>query len=305
MVETAVEALVPRDFGVLVDLVFRIAERGWANMNLKLIVLAGAKEGTQIPLKKDKFIIGRASECTLRAGSSAISRRHCAIVRKDDAWLVRDLGSRHGTYLNDNVVAEPTPLKVGDEIRVGPLHFRVEQVAVAEGSKAPKPAAPAKPASAPEDIELGTADVNRGKQPKVKDVSEVAERAAKQANGSTSEEDISRWLLGLEGGGGGDAMRETQTLSLEETTAITRGAPAEETATSEGEAQDAAASESAVKGDTKAGDEASGKSGGWGFFKKKGAAKKAPGKLPPRPNEVTKDSREAATDILREMTRRR
>src|SRR5262245_9831668 len=182
-------------------------------IELKLIVLAGAKEGTQIPLKKDKFVIGRASECTLRAASAAISRRHCAIVRKDDAWLVRDLGSRNGTFLNDNAVAEPTPLKVGDEIRVGPLHFRVEQVAAAEGSKAPKPAAPAKPApEAP--AEVGTADVKRGKQPPVKDVSDVIERAAKQANGSTSEDDISRWLLGLEGGGGGDAMRETQTLSL-------------------------------------------------------------------------------------------
>ena len=42
-------------------------------MELKLVVLAGAKEGTQIPLKKDKFLIGRSTECTLRAGSSAIS----------------------------------------------------------------------------------------------------------------------------------------------------------------------------------------------------------------------------------------
>ena len=100
-------------------------------------------------------------------------------------------------------------------------------------------------------------------------------------------------------------MRETQTLSLEETTAITRGAPTEETAATDAVAEDAAASESGVNGDSKAGDEASGKSGGWGFFKKKGAAKKTPGKLPPRPNEATKDSREAAADILREMTRRR
>ena len=50
-------------------------------MKLKLIVLAGAKEGLEIPLKKDKFLIGRAKECALRAGSEAISRRHCAIVR--------------------------------------------------------------------------------------------------------------------------------------------------------------------------------------------------------------------------------
>ena len=165
-------------------------------MELKLIVLAGAKEGTQIPLKKDKFIIGRASECTLRAGSSAISRRHCAIVRKDDAWLVRDLGSRNGTFLNDQAVEKPTPLKVGDEIRVGPLHFRVEPLVKAgDGSKASKPATEAKAATPAEPV-----DVKRGKQPPAKDVTEVVQRTAGKGDGSTSEEDISRWLLGHRNG---------------------------------------------------------------------------------------------------------
>lgn len=279
-------------------------------MELKLIVLAGAKEGTQIPLKKDKFIIGRASECTLRAGSSAISRRHCAILRKDDAWFVRDLGSRNGTFLNDAAVETPTALKLGDEIRVGPLHFRVEQLVPAEGSKASKSGASksgARAKAAAAEKEPGSHDLKRGKQPPAKDVAEVAERTARQANGSTSEEDISRWLLGIDAGGG-DALRETQTLSMEETTSIGRAKPAErisveapaEEETAEGSAEVIAAEEAAESGD-KSG------SGGWKFFNlgKKGAAKKAPGKLPPRPAESTKDSREAAADILREMTRRR
>jgi pSer/pThr/pTyr-binding forkhead associated (FHA) protein len=233
-------------------------------------------------------------------------------VRKDDAWLVRDLGSRNGTFLNETAVAEPTALKVGDEIRVGPLHFRVESVAKAEGSgsKTVKPVAAAEAVAPPppSDVEIGSADVKRGKQPPVKDAADIAARASKQANGATSEEDISRWLLGLEGGGE-NSMRETQTLSLEETAAITRGRPSPEAAeaaedetataetTAEGEAEEAAKSE----------DASASKSGGWGMFKfgKKGAAKKSPGKLPPRPSELTKDSREAAADILREMTRRR
>jgi len=282
-------------------------------MDLKLIVLAGAKEGTQIPLKKDKFIIGRASECTLRAGSSAISRRHCAIVRKDDAWLVRDLGSRNGTFLNDSAVQEPTALKVGDEIRVGPLHFRVEQyVRSAEGSKAEKlpaadVAAPAAPAVKPlETVEpFETQDINRTKQPPVKNVGDIAARAAHQAGGSMSEEDISKWLLGIDAGSN-ETMRETQTLSLEETTAINRAISAQETVAN-GEA--AAEAETEVLAPTEKVEAAAPeKSGGWSLFKKKGPAapkKAAPGKLPPRPSELSKDSREAAADILREMTRRR
>jgi hypothetical protein len=45
----------------------------------------------------------------------------------------------------------------------------------------------------------------------------------------------------------------------------------------------------------------------WKFFKRgnKAGPKKAPGKLPPRAVEQTKDSRDAAADILREMQRRR
>jgi pSer/pThr/pTyr-binding forkhead associated (FHA) protein len=296
--------LVPRDLGVLVVLLLQLADQGCADMELKLVVLAGAKEGTQIPLKKDKFIIGRASECTLRAGSSAISRRHCAIVRKDDAWLVRDLGSRNGTFLNESAVETPTPLKVGDEIRVGPLHFRVEQlVKAAEGSQAAKPS--------PTDKQAATAaksnepvDVSRGKQPPVKDVAEVVKRTVKQADASMSEDDISRWLLGVNSGGG-DALRETQTLSMEETTAITHRVTAPESASTNGESTAETTDLPAEAATDNAAEEATEKSGGWSLFKKKGAAKKSPGKLPPRPAEVTKDSREAAMDILREMTRRR
>jgi pSer/pThr/pTyr-binding forkhead associated (FHA) protein len=311
LVTTAPRACVPRDFGVLVDLVFQLAEQGWANMDLKLIVLAGAKEGTQIPLKKEKFIIGRATECTLRAGSSAISRRHCAIVRKDGSWYVRDLGSRNGTFLNDGAVESPTALKVGDEIRVGPLHFRVDEyVPSAEGSKGPKSTVPAAAAAALPAEPPAPLDINRGKQPPAKTVSDVMERTSKQASGSTSEEDITGWLLGLEGGGGGNSMRETQTLNMEETTAIGRAVPTPETASSDALADDQsaevpadeAAAQSSAEGSSDKAD-----SGGWKFFKmgKKAAAKKAPGKLPPRPSELSKDSREAAADILREMTRRR
>src|SRR5262249_30012328 len=117
-------------------------------MKLKLIVLAGAKEGLEIPLRKDKFLIGRAKECALRAGSEAISRRHCAIIRRETGYTVRDLGSRNGTQVNGEKIAAEVPLKAGDELRVGPLHFRVaerESSAVVSKPAADPAAAAAKP----------------------------------------------------------------------------------------------------------------------------------------------------------------
>jgi pSer/pThr/pTyr-binding forkhead associated (FHA) protein len=279
-------------------------------MELKLIVLAGAKEGTQIPLKKDKFVIGRASECTLRAGSEAISRRHCAIVRTDGTWIASDLGSRNGTYLNDQKIETPTALSVGDELRVGPLKFRVEQYVKHASDKpgsdinTPKPAqATASPAPSDE-----PQDINRSKQPPVKSVADVIERTVSKVDGKTSEDDVSRWLLGISEIQTGGSTRETRTLSMEETTTLGRqvAKQSEASATIDESPSDAekAAEESPAAGETNGKPEAG--SGGWNFFKMgKGGEKKKPGKLPPRPADPLKDSREAAADILREMTRRR
>jgi pSer/pThr/pTyr-binding forkhead associated (FHA) protein len=264
-------------------------------MELKLIVLAGAKQGLEIPLKKEKFLIGRAKECALRAGSEAISRRHCAIVRAGDGWTVKDLGSRNGTHVNDVRIAEETALKVGDELRVGPLHFRIAPI-VAVAPKAPAASAPAVPQNRPR------------KHPPVKDVADVVQRTLSKAEDGTTEEDISRWLLGVPDIKGEATLKETRTIRLEETT-MSRPVISGDTATIEDTSEllpetngrtDEAHDEPAASAEAE-------KSGSWNFFKrgKSGAAKRKPGKLPPRPDAATKDSREAAADILREMTRRR
>jgi predicted component of type VI protein secretion system len=252
-------------------------------------------------LKKDKFLIGRAKECSLRAGSEAISRRHCAIIRVKDKWAIRDLGSRNGTYVNDKKIAEPTRIRPGDEVRVGPLRFRVETVAAV---KPAEPAPPAEPVATP----AAPAEKPR-KQPPVKDVADVVERTISKSIDGTSEDDISRWLLGLADTNGEAALNETTSIRLEETKAhgrvpVTVDATVAETVDISAESpldDDAAAPD----GEAEAAAE-EGKSGGWSLFKRgKGAAKKKPGKLPPRTDQATKDSREAAADILREMTRRR
>src|SRR5690606_17630712 len=159
---------------------------------MKLIVLAGAKEGTEIPLKKEKFVIGRSRECTLRAGSDAISRHHCLILRTDDGYTVRDLGSRNGTYVNGERIAAETELKHDDTLRVGPLEFRCEM----------------------------STDIDRSKKPKAKDVAEVVARSAEKGAGeNVDEDDISRWLLGPDPGSS-VAMNETRNFRIDETRAI-------------------------------------------------------------------------------------
>ena len=69
-------------------------------MDAKLKVVGGSRAGIEIPLKKAKFVIGRAPECSLRAGSDAISRRHCEIRLTRAEVSILDLNSRNGTYVN-------------------------------------------------------------------------------------------------------------------------------------------------------------------------------------------------------------
>lgn len=256
-------------------------------MELKLVVLAGAKQGLEIPLKKETFLIGRAKECSLRAGSEAISRRHCAIVRKDGKWTARDLGSRNGTYVNDTRITEEVTLAPGDELRVGPLIFRVASVEKTKTTSERSPAA---------------GDTKPKKQPPVKDVADVIQRTVSKADDSASEDDISRWLFGLPDANGEGTLKETLNMQLEETQAHGRIPNISETAGKETTDDTNVGAETtqipAADEETK---------GGWNLFKRGKAppAKKKPGKLPPRPEQQSKDSREAAADILREMTRRR
>lgn len=274
-------------------------------MKLKLVVLAGAKEGLEIPLKKEKFLIGRAKECALRAGSEAISRQHCAITRTETGYTVKDLGSRNGTHVNDQRITAEVPLVAGNELRVGPLKFRIDVIA----EKPEKAAVPA--SSAPEPTTNGKPK----KQPIPKDVAEVVQRTMSMSDSAT-EDDVSRWLLGITDRDGPETLKETRSLRAEETrTTMTRVTMTGDTATVEdvaalakaaaeaAEQEDGAESADApaAEGDTEGG------SGVWKWMKRgKGAAKKAPGKLPPRSDQgQSKDSRDAAADILREMQRRR
>ena len=94
-------------------------------MEVMLKVLEGAKSGAQVAIKKNEFVIGRSQECHLCAGSSAVSRRHCAILRDDNRVSIKDLGSRNGTLVNGQKIEGEVELASGDEVVVGPLKFLV------------------------------------------------------------------------------------------------------------------------------------------------------------------------------------
>ena len=79
---------------------------------------AGPLNGGRFPIDGLPFSVGRAATNQLAIQDAALSRRHCVIVQSDRGFLVRDLHSRNGTYVNGLPISE-RDLRHGDEIQIG------------------------------------------------------------------------------------------------------------------------------------------------------------------------------------------
>lgn len=98
----------------------------------------GTCGGSATGLGAGCIVIGRATDCDIRIKSGRISRHHCAIVRDGDDWIVRDLGSTHGTEVEGVKISEAAVIP-GLRVRIGPavLHFLLGQPPSASHLAAP------------------------------------------------------------------------------------------------------------------------------------------------------------------------
>jgi len=70
--------------------------------------------------------LGRDPACGVVLEHESVSRRHATIECADGDWTVRDLGSRHGTFVNEAQITEgATTLASGDALVIGPWRWRV------------------------------------------------------------------------------------------------------------------------------------------------------------------------------------
>jgi FHA domain/zinc-ribbon domain len=97
-----------------------------------LIVRSGPQAGMRIVLDKESFSLGRHPDSDVVFDDITVSRRHAEVDRRDVGYVVRDVGSLNGTYLNQERVEE-APLVSGDELQVG--KFRMVFLAAPEGTQ--------------------------------------------------------------------------------------------------------------------------------------------------------------------------
>ena len=83
-----------------------------------LQVVQGREPGRRFELANGESVIGRSSDCAVSLDVAAVSRRH-ALVREDGGrFYLEDLGSRNGTFVNNERVGDRAPLSDGDQILV-------------------------------------------------------------------------------------------------------------------------------------------------------------------------------------------
>ena len=71
-----------------------------------------------------QLVIGRSSACQIVLGDDTVSRRHAELRFDDGRWLLRDLGSSNGTYVNGRFVTE-AEVRAGDVIHLGGCRLRL------------------------------------------------------------------------------------------------------------------------------------------------------------------------------------
>lgn len=127
-------------------------------MESSLIVVRSDGTQRELPLKKQRYIVGRQSDAGIRLPDASVSRQHAELVIDDDRMVIKDLGSSNGTFVNRKRVNQQE-LTAGDLVSVGPFVFVVcidgeppsidAEEALAEGmpvTQTPAPSAAARPA---------------------------------------------------------------------------------------------------------------------------------------------------------------
>ena len=84
-----------------------------------LLLTGGPLVGTIIPLGSTQIVIGRSPSSTLVLEDEYASSQHARLPPADGRWWIEDLGSRNGTFVDDERLTSPRELNVGDIVRIG------------------------------------------------------------------------------------------------------------------------------------------------------------------------------------------
>lgn len=93
----------------------------------KLVVIDGPLIGTVVPLEGQQVTIGRAPDSTIVIDDDYASSRHARVYESEGSWVVEDLGSTNGTWIDRVRITTPTVLPVGAPLRIGRSTMQIQK----------------------------------------------------------------------------------------------------------------------------------------------------------------------------------
>ena len=79
----------------------------------------GGRVGETFHPEGERTTIGRSPDCEIFLDDVTVSRKHAVLLERDDAFLIEDLGSLNGTFLNRRRIESEAELADGDELQIG------------------------------------------------------------------------------------------------------------------------------------------------------------------------------------------
>lgn len=92
-----------------------------------LVITSGSSAGQQIELPEEQLTIGRSSDSGLVIRDDFTSTHHARLLHWPDGWVIQDLDSTNGTFLDGERVQLPTPVPLGATVKIGTTTFELRR----------------------------------------------------------------------------------------------------------------------------------------------------------------------------------
>jgi hypothetical protein len=93
----------------------------------RLVITSGPRSGTELGLGREPITIGRSSESGLVIRDDYTSTHHARLLLWNDEWMIQDLDSTNGTFLDGRRVTVPTQVPLDTPIKIGTTTFELRR----------------------------------------------------------------------------------------------------------------------------------------------------------------------------------
>ncbi|MBX0300622.1 FHA domain-containing protein [Cryobacterium sp. 1639] len=102
-------------------------EKATTQTATRLVITSGPKSGTEFPLGSEPVTIGRSSDSSLVIRDDYTSTHHARLMLWHDDWMLQDLDSTNGTFLNGKRVTVPTSVPLNTTVKIGATSFELRR----------------------------------------------------------------------------------------------------------------------------------------------------------------------------------